>query len=437
MGLALGTVPHMDSLVGLAIVFGVLGIGASAVDLGANTMLIWHRGSGVGRAMNLLHLCFGLGALASPLLVQLGLGIAATGGALAAFLIAGWALLVPPPRAPLVKRDEQTDTTVGLLALAAMFFVLYVGLEVGFGGWIHTYGEEIHFSADGATWLTALFWTSFTIGRLLAAWLAHMVVPRTLLLGACSLAVASALALVIGDGAPAVVWPATALFGLAVAPQFPVMFTYLERRINVTGSATSWFVCGAGVGGLIFPWLIGQWFDQSGADALPVATTLLAVATLAWFVIVNRVFSSAIQIPVTSGSDAHPSESPSEARTDRPQVGKDRSPERGVQVSGAGRAASARLGADRALDHLDVPVAPLLQPFVEVDEALAEVGGARVGAIHVEQDRLELRIGRRPAPGFACQAPGRDVEAATRDVIAERDPQRRRAQSGRDPHARW
>jgi hypothetical protein len=73
-------------------------------------------------------------------------------------------LLVPPPRAPVVKREEQTDTTVGLLALAAMFFVLYVGLEVGFGGWIHTYGEEIDFSPAGATWLTALFWTSFTIG---------------------------------------------------------------------------------------------------------------------------------------------------------------------------------------------------------------------------------------------------------------------------------
>jgi fucose permease len=292
MGLALGTVPHVSSLVGLTIVFGVLGLGAAAVDLGANTMLIWHRGSDVGRVMNLLHLCFGLGALSSPLLVQLGLGIAATGGAIAAFLIAGWALSVAPPHAPVLKRDEQTDTTPGLLALAAMFFVLYVGLEVGFGGWIHTYGEEIDFSDAGATWLTALFWISFTTGRLLAAWLAHKLVPSTLLAGACTLAVASASVLWIGDGAPAVVWPATALFGLAVAPQFPVMFTYLERRINVTGSATSWFICGAGLGGLAFPWLIGLWFGRSGAGAMPLATTLLAVATLAWFVALNRAFAA-------------------------------------------------------------------------------------------------------------------------------------------------
>jgi fucose permease len=242
--------------------------------------------------MNLLHLCFGLGALSSPLLVQLGLGIAATGGAIAAFLIAGWALAVAPPHAPEVKRDEQTESTPGLLALAAMFFVLYVGLEVGFGGWIHTYGEEIDFSDAGATWLTALFWIAFTTGRLLAAWLAHKVVPSTLLGGACTLALASAFVLWIGDGTPAVVWPATALFGLAVAPQFPVMFTYLERRINVTGSATSWFICGAGLGGLVFPWLIGVWFGRSGAGAMPLATTLLAVATLAWLVMLNRAFAA-------------------------------------------------------------------------------------------------------------------------------------------------
>jgi len=308
MGLALGTVPHVTSLVGLAIVFGVLGIGAAAVDLGANTMLIWHRGSEVGRAMNLLHLCFGIGALSSPLLVELGLGIGATGGAIAALLIAGWALLVPPPRAPVVKREEQTDTTFGLLALAATFFVLYVGLEVGFGGWIHTYGEEIDFSSTGATWLTALFWTSFTLGRLLAAWLAHKIEPRTLLGAACTLAVASALVMAIGDGSPAVVWLTTALFGFAVAPQFPVMFTYLERRINVTGSATSWFVCGAGVGGLAFPWLIGQWFDRSGADAMPFATTLLAIATLAWFVMLHRVFvarSTSQPVPAATPVSGH------------------------------------------------------------------------------------------------------------------------------------
>ena len=137
----------------------------------------------------------------------------------------------------------------------------------------------------------------------MAAWLAHKVVPKTLLLGACTLAVVSALALTIGDGAPAVVWPATALFGLAVAPQFPVMFTYLERRINVTGSATSWFVCGAGVGGLMFPWLIGQWFDQLGSGGDAARHDAAGRRHVGVVRDGQPRVRRAIQIPVTSGSD--------------------------------------------------------------------------------------------------------------------------------------
>ena len=43
-------------------------------------------------------------------------------------------------------REEHTDTTLSILLLLFLFFALYVGLEVGFAGWIKTYGEEIGFT---------------------------------------------------------------------------------------------------------------------------------------------------------------------------------------------------------------------------------------------------------------------------------------------------
>ena len=46
--------------------------------------------------------------------------------------------------------------------LPASFFLLYVGLEVGFAGWVPTYGEELRLSDVGVTWLTATFWIGFT-----------------------------------------------------------------------------------------------------------------------------------------------------------------------------------------------------------------------------------------------------------------------------------
>ena len=95
-------------------------------------------------------------------------------------------------------------------------------------------------------------------------------------------------AFVVGDGRVEPVWVGSALLGLATAPQFPVMLTYLERRIHVTGYATSWFVGAAGIGGLLFPWLIGRWIDASGPAALPWSMLVLGLLTLGSFAVSNR-----------------------------------------------------------------------------------------------------------------------------------------------------
>jgi hypothetical protein len=66
------------------------------------------------------------------------------------------------------------------------------------------------------------------------------------------------------------------------------MLTYLERRIRVTGYATSWFVGAAGLGGLVFPWLIGRWIDASGPAALPWSMLILGLLTFGSFATTNR-----------------------------------------------------------------------------------------------------------------------------------------------------
>ena len=281
--------PLFASIGALFATFFLIGIGGATIDVGANAMLMWELGAEVGQSMNILHLCFGLGALSAPLFVYLGLDIAVRGAATACFVVALWALAVPAPVAQSSTDEQRNDTTWRLLLLLATFFMLYVGLEVGFAGWVLTYGEEINFSALGATWLTTVFWIGFTGGRLLSSAFGQKLRPKVLLAGACGLTLFSTSVLVIGDGRTASVWIGTALFGLATAPQFPVMLTYLERRIHVSGSATSWFIGGAGLGGLVFPWLIGQWFDVSGATVLPLSMLIMAVLTTGAFVAADRV----------------------------------------------------------------------------------------------------------------------------------------------------
>ncbi|HUF98923.1 MAG TPA: MFS transporter [Ilumatobacter sp.] len=291
IGLGMFLLPMFNSIGALVVVFVVIGLGSSSTDVGANLLLMWTLRANSGRAMNTLHLFFGFGALVSPLFIHVGLDLAARSATAFCVLLAVWTLATPAPAAPAAARDEHTDTTWRLLLLLATFFTLYVGLEIGFSGWIKTYGEEIDLSELTATWLTTVFWVGFTVGRMLSAALAQRFRPKAILSYASALTIVASATLIVGNGSTAPLWFGTALMGIATAPQFPVMFTYLERRIHITGAATAWFVAAAGIGGLTFPWLIGRWFDASGTQAVMWAVGILSVATTISFIASDRVLA--------------------------------------------------------------------------------------------------------------------------------------------------
>jgi fucose permease len=104
----------------------------------------------------------------------------------------------------------------------------------------------------------------------------------------CLVAIAAAGLLVVAGGSGLAVWVGTALFGLGVAPQYATMLTYAEAHLPITGAATAWFVGASSVGGLLLPWVIGQLIDARGPAAMPVAVLLAAVATFAWYLLVER-----------------------------------------------------------------------------------------------------------------------------------------------------
>ncbi|MDA2944008.1 MAG: MFS transporter [Actinomycetota bacterium] len=290
LGLAVVVIPHVQSLPLLFIVFVWMGVAAAVVEVGSNTLVMWHMGADVGRSMNLLHLAFGFGALITPVLTRAGLAVVTTVGAVVAGMVALLALAVETPTLPTARRDEQTGATRRLLTICSVFFLMYVGLEVGFAGWILTYAEEIDFSARAATTITSVFWVTFTAGRLVSAVAVNRVRPKVVMISASVLTVTAAVLMVIGSTVPTMVWLGVALMGLATAPQFPVMLAYLERRMRLTGSDNSWFVGAAGLGGLVFPFITGQVFDGFGPGAYPWTILLLAVVTVGSFAWVNRTF---------------------------------------------------------------------------------------------------------------------------------------------------
>ena len=96
-------------------------LAGSLVLLGCNTLLMWELGAASGRAMNLLHLCFGIGALMAPLVVHVGLACATRTAAVGCAALAVWALRSHAPSRPAQRRAEHTDTTLSILLLLFVF----------------------------------------------------------------------------------------------------------------------------------------------------------------------------------------------------------------------------------------------------------------------------------------------------------------------------
>ncbi len=315
VGLAASAVfiPLTPSVGMLVIPVAFIGVFASVIDVGGNTLVVWHsRRSGSVRLLNALHLFFGIGALLCPVLVDRSLAWS-HGLSFAAGVIAVYSLVIA---VVVVLHDAPTDTSRGLagatnfgdeqagvqtpvriLLVICVFFVLYVGVEIGFSGWIKTYAEGIHLPGSGSpTFLNTAFWVSFTLGRLFAVLLGKRVRSGQMLAVSCVLTVGLLIVMAVADGSPLFVWITTSLIGIAMAPQFATMIAYAEERITLSGRATSWFVSAAGLGSLILPFVIGQLLDRS-SGLMPVAVGCAALLATGWLLVVRRSLNNHVGVP--------------------------------------------------------------------------------------------------------------------------------------------
>jgi len=272
----------------LAAALLIMGVAEGTLDVGGNTLLIWVHRHKVGPFMNGLHFFFGAGAFLSPIIVAQTVLIsdditwAYWMLALLMLPVAVWLLRLPSPTAQAVSKDapvRQTDRrpTARLsspkseaherlfIALIALFFFLYTGAEISFGGWIFTYAVALDMGGETtAAYLTSAFWGALTLGRLLAIPIAARFRPRSILLGGLVGCLTSVGVILLWPDALAAMWLGTLGLGFSMASIFPTTLSLAERRLTITGQVTSWFFVGASVGGMTLPWLIGQFFESIG-----------------------------------------------------------------------------------------------------------------------------------------------------------------------------
>ena len=270
-------VPMIPLLWLLVVVMLLMGIGEGGLDVGCNTLLIWLYRDNVGPYMNGLHFFFGVGAFVAPLIIAWAVlvsGDIAWGYWILALLIlpvAIWVLRLPSPNPPTeTEKSRAGGVNYLLVSLVAAFLFLYVGAEVGYGGWIFTFAvQQLNLSGvAAAAYLTSAFWGALTLGRLLSIPIATRLRPRTILLADLVGCLASIAVLLLWSESIIAIWIGTLGLGLFLASIFPTTLTLAERRMTITGRVTGWFFVGVGAGAMTIPWLIGQLFESAGPQVL-------------------------------------------------------------------------------------------------------------------------------------------------------------------------
>jgi len=293
----LALVPALPVLWVLALLMFVLGLADSALDVGANTLIVRVHGDAVGPFMTALHFFFGAGAFIAPVIA--GWAISATHDIHWAYW--GLALLMLPPalwllrqRSPAAKMKGPEaaagHANVWLVALIAMLFFFYVGTEVGFSGWVSSYAVATGmFNEAEAAYLASAFWGAFTVARLAAIPIASRVRPRYVLL-VDLLGVLASLGLIVAlPQSRAALWAGTLGVGLFMASIFPTNINLASRRLTLTGVLTGLFFAVGSLGAMTLPLAVGPLLVGVGPRAAMSAFGLFIVASLVvWAVLMAR-----------------------------------------------------------------------------------------------------------------------------------------------------
>ncbi len=300
--LALGTLASGLALAGSALSatwwqflasVAVLGLAAGAIDATINAYAARTFGP---RRINLLHACYGVGAVISPLVVTVTLAVG--GDWRTAYLIVAALLLVigglfaagrrhwPPGRTPDAHGTSTDAPRVGgtwragaVLGLAAV--LVQSGLESAVAIWGYTFLTQ-HLGVDAvvAGALASGYWLTLVVGRLGFGWLAERIGAWPVLTTAVGLLGVSAV--LVNLPFPAAGMAAMVLFGLACAPVYPLLILTTAERTSpgVADQIVGYQAGASALGAAVIPGLVGLAIQQHTGAFGPATSTLVVAAAI-------------------------------------------------------------------------------------------------------------------------------------------------------------
>lgn len=267
----------------------LLGLGGGGLNTGTNVLVSDLYPARRGPMLNLLGIFFGVGAISIPLtassieghftIPQLFLSSAAL-----VALCAAWYAAISFPGAKTKQAFSWSElfevARYGGVLLLAFILFLESGNEACIAGWTSTYVDAAGYSSRIATLVLASYWGALMLSRLLAARVLRGFGKAQLVAAAALLSLAGCVVL-LSARSLITFFAGTALIGLSYAPIFPTTLAIAGDRFpQRAGTVFGLLFAIALIGGMSFPWIVGQVSQRVSVRAGMIVPALGAVGII-------------------------------------------------------------------------------------------------------------------------------------------------------------
>jgi fucose permease len=217
--------------------------------------------------LNLLGIFFGVGAICVPLLAASIEGYFTISqlfffcAVLAAACALGYSVFLFP-----AAKASQAFSWRDILSVARyhgvllLAFILFFesGNEACIGGWTSTYVDATGYAPRIATLVLASYWGALMLSRILAARVLRVTGKSQLVLATALMSLLGC-AILLSARSLTLLFTGTALIGLSYGPIFPTTLAIAgDRYSRLAGTVFGLLFSIALIGGMVFPWLVGQ-----------------------------------------------------------------------------------------------------------------------------------------------------------------------------------
>lgn len=286
----------------------LLGCGGGGLNTSTNALISDLYPDRRGPMLNVLGIFYGIGALCIPLLaativafVPIRLQLFGCAGLAVGCALLFLALRFPPAAAgqSFSWRDAlEVARYPGVLILGFLLFC-ESGNEASIAGWTSTYAGEAGFPVRTATLILAGYWAALMIGRFVVAQLLKVMSKERLVL-ASGIGAFLGAGLLLANRSVIVLGLGVLVLGFSYAGVFPTALAIAgDSYRKLTGTVFGLIFSIALLGGMSFPWAVGQfsqaWGVRYGMMVPLVGAALICV--LAWRILSMR----HRELPVSTG----------------------------------------------------------------------------------------------------------------------------------------